>query len=103
VAFRSGFIGLEAGTGVDLIYLDFKTCKCDVSNPSLYCGYCPQVTGSDVNVRYAYECALNGRCSSYGRSSRCTKYNGRYCVGCDTWAECDSRVLHSDAEVAEDE
>ncbi|OAG06389.1 uncharacterized protein CC84DRAFT_763029 [Paraphaeosphaeria sporulosa] len=60
---------------------DKKACKCTgVSNPGIYCGWCPQVT-SGWNVDHAYECATNGKCEDYGcvisaRKVKCKSSDG---------------------------
>lgn len=73
-----------------LLVSSVSACKCSgVSNAGLYCGFCPQVTeGAQGKVDHAFECAKSGACKDYGKSSRCKTYWGPYCVGCDTWSQC---------------
>jgi hypothetical protein len=72
---------LSALTAVD-------ACKCKkVSNPGLYCGYCPQVTDNDDHPWSVFECSKSGACSRYaGSSSKCAVENPNiYCDGRDHW------------------
>lgn len=61
-------------------------CACTkVSDPGLYCWYCPEVK-SGWKVDRVYECSKTGKCSEYaGKSSKCADLSKYYCDGRDSW------------------
>ena len=79
-------------------------CACvKVSNPGLYCGYCPQVLVGSYS--YAYECNTSGGCYEYGGSSVCTSgvVDAYHCGGRDKWKRNAMPKAKPVAEVASNE